>query len=135
MFRLIMAQVDSNNILVVDRLVMTEWVMGIWTDRRNPTLLTEETILLDKVMASYNIPHIILGASIDILKSRLASRSEADRQKVDMPWEVITPLWSAARGLSQSAFWYPNEKPEDGYWIINQILETVKKSSQINTGR
>lgn len=135
MFRLIMAQVDSNNILVVDRLVMTEWVMGIWTGRRNPTNLTEETILLDKVMASYNIPHIILGASIDTLKNRLASRPEADRQKVDMPWEVIIPLWSAARGLSQAAYWYPNEKPQDGEWVVGQILETVKRSPQINTSR
>lgn len=135
MFRLIMRQVDNHNILVVDRLIMTEWVMGIWTGRRSSTDLTEETILLDKVIASYGIPHIILNASVDILKSRLASRLDTERQKVDMPWDVITPLWYAARGLSKDAYIYQNEKPEDGEWVVSQVLEMVKNNSQISTNR
>jgi adenylate kinase family enzyme len=135
MLRLIMRQVESNEILVIDRLVLTEWVMGIWTNRRNPTDLTEETILLDNLLNSYGVPHIVLGASVETLKSRLASRSETDRQKVDMPWEVITPLWSAARGLSKSVYWYENEKPLDGDFIVGRILEWVKSNSQIVTSR
>lgn len=121
-------------IVVVDRLIWTEWVMGIYTGREEARELTENALLLDRIVLDRQIPHVILHVSERILQDRLARRSEEERRQVDMPWELIRPLWMSAYGMSKSVILMQNELPHHQELIIRTLmarLNIVSKSSSL----
>jgi cytidylate kinase len=115
------SSMDIGPVIVVDRLIWTEWVMGIAYERDDASKLTQRCRLLDHLAHLQGVPHVLLSASVDTLKTRLAERPEEERRKVDMPWELVTPLWSAAYGQSHMRK-MRNETPEDQDRILNYLL-------------
>lgn len=132
MLQLINESQDNGVVKVVDRLIWTEWVMGIYLHRAPARQLTRECQTLDQLLKLQGVPHILLLPSVDLLKQRLADRKEEDRRANDMPWELVHPLWYGALGVSTMML-FPNETISDGLRLLNYLMVVMGCQSETVT--
>lgn len=116
---------SSKDLVIIDRFCWTEWVMGIYTGRVKPTGLTESSRIIDRVLQMNSIPHLLLLPPLNLLQERLANRAEEERRKVDMPWELVHPLWNAAYGQGNMVL-FKNASETDAKEILNYLLWTIE---------
>lgn len=105
--------------LVVDRLIWSEWIFGIYLEREPVKTLTRRCVTLDKIASLMNVMHILLLPPNEVMKARLQERD--NNTDIDMPWELVQPLWRSAYSMS-SAIVYPNATPTSQGKLINYLL-------------
>lgn len=114
----------NSEVIVADRFLWTEYIMGIYTGRSNPKELYHRCHAIEVLMINNGIPQYLLLPSVSIIAKRLAAR-EGDRKNTDMPLEVIHPLWKSALAISRMME-YNNVDDVDRTVILQSIRKLYK---------
>lgn len=114
----------SKEIVIVDRFVWSEYVMGIYLQRTDPVFLYRRCHAVENYMHNFKISQFLLLPGTATLIRRLAERP-GDRSKLDMPLVVIHPLWYSALAVSKMEM-FTNIDEHDKKLIMRRVADIFK---------
>lgn len=111
----------SPAVVVVDRLIASEWVHTILGQRvENFTEFTHRCAELCLDLNQFTLGHFILLADKDVIVRRIELRGDQDHQ-LDQPIDTIEPMWIAAHSLLPSSeLVYVNTTD-----VLDQLTDTI----------
>jgi thymidylate kinase len=112
------------NVVVIDRFLLTEWVMSTWHSRLSSRELFEGCHRVNEQIKKINALHYCILAPSGVLDERIKKRGT---RGWDMDKDAAVPLWiDACRNFNSSVVIKSNVEHNRHLVIINEIYIDVK---------
>lgn len=121
-----LANEDPDHVYIWDRCHLTEFVMSTHLNRVWPPILYENTIQISQFLKANGIPCLLLMAEDEVILRRVNART--DGRTMDMPIELVQPLWRVAYGMCSATHLSPNNNKNQMQDNVALALSKIIKS-------